>query len=252
MSNLILDVLGLNNNNQYDNLSINQGQEFLYYQNLISPPVDSDILETNNEPGIYSITEGMSNRDSTQSPHDGSLQSSNTNSKYNEIENNFNKTLTQYSKTSDLVNQMVLNNKSESKKIPQELWDKLKNLNNQLTHLSYKLTDELDNLLLNKKDNTNINKYKNSIYKHLENLNNDKKKLHDLNKSQATITGMKQNSELKMKSTWLHYTGWLILSIIVLCILLHTTLSNKISNLAIFVLIISCILGIYYIYNIIK
>ena len=128
-----------------------------------------------------------------------------------------------------------------------KVWARLTKLNEKLLFLANSLADEINSLV------TTDSKYKNEMNKQRKELNNyidvlqkDRVGINGMSQKLIDITAEKENSELRIKSYSEHYLVYIILAVFMVALTLHAVFSSGSTPVASTVVLILCILIIYY------
>jgi len=165
-----------------------------------------------------------------------------TNPYMQKLNNTLNKYIAEYNKLIQLLYEEKISNSSSS--------DKQKELIQQIDILNEKLNTLLSNIKnkITEAETTNtsihaaINDIKNRLYNNKYMYENQNKDVQDKN---TTIVGQYQDRKLKNNIEKYTFFAWLLLSITILAITVHSIFSNNKSNYENAVILIVCLLCIY-------
>ena len=202
-----------------------QGQEYMEYERLYANAVRPHLklLEITSSPSLKSIVESLNDEDST------SASSTTSNVSMSSIEKEFNRTLVKYSVAYKNFSENVI--KDKSKKEIQVYFDNLQRLNNKLIALAKALGKELDDILLTDDQlKSNLDKQQQKLNSYISVLDQDRKKMQNVNKGYNTIAGEHESTKLQLVSNQYNYIVWLLLAITVVGVTIHIVTSNSVSN----------------------
>lgn len=165
-----------------------------------------------------------------------------TNPYMQKLNNTLNKYIAEYNNLIKLLYEEKINNSSSS--------DKQNELIQQIDILNEKLNALLNNIKhkISETETTNtsihatINDIKNRLY---NNKYMYKKQVEDIQNSNITVLGQYEDTKFKNNMEKYTFFAWILLSITILAITMHSVLSNNANNYENAVILIVCLLCIY-------
>ena len=129
-----------------------------------------------------------------------------------------------------------------------KLWKKLYQLNDTLLELAELMLLEIAKLeVRDARINNDIAEQKQKLHKYINNFNNNKHSIYELENTHINFTGNRDDSRIRLNMEYSRYYTWLILTIIIGAIIFYTYSGfGESSILQIFLLIVS-IIALYYI-----
>jgi len=199
-------------------------------------------LQLTSAPYLSSISEAMQGNDSTVSTN------STTTTPISVNEDEFNKTLVEYTTLYNTFSEESLKKNSESGAsanapitIDPVVLQRLIALNNKLIDLADKINKEISDLKVTDATlKAKISDQQSSLANYITQLKDQQTKINSV----EDVDGFKQNTELVLISNKYHYLVWFILGLTIIAILLYTISNDNVPNSM--VLIVS-LLSIYFV-----
>jgi hypothetical protein len=206
--------------------NIQQGKEYIKVNRIFtnSGKIHIKPLQLTTIPGLGSIYEAMNG--------DDSIHSANTVIKTNisSHEEEFNKTLVEYSNTYNTFSEDVLNGNNRNSQgntndkkanIDPILWNHLLSLNTKLIDLAGKINSDVNSLSVTD-DNLKkqMEQQQSTLNTYIAKLKAEKNNMDKIN-NMDNVDGLQQNSELVMVSNKYHYLMWFILGLTIIAICIH-------------------------------
>lgn len=243
----LLQNLGMNNNEhkkiKVKNADLAQGQEFITYNDSRLKKVTERLpfLQVSSIPGLFSINEAMNGSDSingnnTLHTNDSTL-SANKNMTSNIVknENDFNKSLSEYSSLQKNLESSNLYHKMDAH-VTATTMSKLSDLNKKLIQHAQKINMDMSNL------NVHDAQLKHNITKQQANLKHYIQVLGEQNKMMETADGMDEDRKLSRTSNKYYYLMWFIVLVTFLALFMYILTSDLVMNT---VLVIISLMVIY-------
>lgn len=241
---MFFSLFGNNENHRDMTMNIQQGE---YYKKVNRCFTDSGRihmapLQLTSAPYLSSISEAMQGNDSTVSSN------SNTTIPISVNEDEFNKTLVEYTTLYNTFSEESLKKNSESGAsanapiaIDPGILQRLIALNNKLVDLADKINKEISDLKVTDANlKSQISDHQSSLANYITQLKDQQIKIN----SMEDVDGFKQNTELVLISNKYHYLVWFILVLTIIAIILYTISNDNVPNSI--VLIVS-LLTIYFV-----
>lgn len=130
--------------------------------------------------------------------------------------------------------------------VPPTEWHRLHKLNEELTHLTELLTNEVNDLVTSDMHLTRkLEEQKIQLAQHTSSLGNDRREIQRIQSDFQTVVGVNQDARIQMRSDWLHYIVWFILAVTVISIVIHTARMNVPGKAAQIVVLIAALIAVY-------
>jgi len=127
------------------------------------------------------------------------------------------------------------------------VWARLTKLNEKLLFLANSLANEINSLVATDSQYKNeMNKQRKELNGYIDVLQKDRLGLNSMSQKLTDINAEKENSELKIRAYGGHYLVYIILAVFMVALTLHAVFSSGPTPVASTVVMILCILIIYY------
>jgi hypothetical protein len=225
------------------NADLSQGQEFITYNDSRLRKVTERLpfLQISSIPGLFSINEAMNGSDSIKGNNtlhtNDSVISTNNNITANIVknENDFNKSLSEYSSLQKNLESSNLHRKMDAHVTATSI-RKLSDLNKTLIQQAEKINMNMSDL------NVNDANLKHNITKQQANLKHYIQVLGEQNEMMETADGMDEDTKLSRTSNKYYYLMWIIVLVTFLALFMYILTSELVMNT---VLVIISLMVIY-------
>jgi len=131
-----------------------------------------------------------------------------------------------------------------------KLWKKLYQLNDELLKLAELMLLEIAKLeVRDTRLNIDITQQKEKLHKYINNFNNNKNSINELEKGQLNLGGNRDDSRIRLNMESSRYYTWLILAVIIGAIIFYTYSGFGESRVLQIFLLILTIISLYYIFK---
>lgn len=233
-----------------------QGQKYMEYGRVYQKSVEPHLqnLQMTSLPNVTSVIEGMKAVKSASSTSKSEISSN---------ENEFNKTMIDYSSTYKQLSEHghIKHNSNHNKELNIKLLKKLENLNKKLIYLSEQIVKEVERSAERHKSSNKNNKHNRNNIHDIHIKINEKKKnfneyIHKLKEEQKkfnnnymdTLTGQEESSKFNLISNLYILTLLIIIIFIIIFVIIQVQTSSS-SNTDMILIVLICLLGAIYLKN---
>ena len=233
-----------------------QGQKYMEYGRVYQKSVEPHLqnLQMTSLPNVSSVIEGMNAVKSSSAISKSEISSN---------ENEFNKTMIEYSSTYKQLSEHghIRHNSQHNKELNIKLLKKLENLNKKLIYLSEQIVKEVDRAAEKEKKHNRRNKDNRHNRHDIHRKIDEKKKnfneyIHKLKQEQQnfdkdymdTLTGQEESSKFNLVSN-LYILALLIILIFVIIFLFIKVQTSSSSTTDMILIVLICLLAAFYIKN---
>jgi len=233
-----------------------QGQKYMEYGRVYQKSIEPHLqnLQMTSLPNVSSVIEGMNAVKSSSAISKSEISSN---------ENEFNKTMIEYSATYKQLSEHghIQHNSKHNKDLNIKLLKKLEHLNKKLIYLSEQIVKEVDRAAEKEKKHNRHNRHEVNTREDLHRKIDEKKKnfneyIHKLKQEQQnfnkdymdTLTGQEESSRFNLVSN-LYILALLIILIFIIIFVFIKVQTSSSSTTDMILIVLICLLGAFYIKN---